>query len=90
MFLRSSVLGVGSAIWYCKGKVIAVCSLRLQGFFPPEVGQFLAIRQGDGSSIVLDIKALCAEASLSKCQAIPCSGNSLALNLALLAFSSAR
>ncbi|KAK2655434.1 hypothetical protein Ddye_008486 [Dipteronia dyeriana] len=43
---------------------------------------------GDVNFIVLDIKALFVDVNISKCQAIPSLGNSLTLNLALLAFSS--
>ncbi|KAK3183123.1 hypothetical protein Dsin_030409 [Dipteronia sinensis] len=45
---------------------------------------------GDAKFIVNDIKALFLDIDVCKCQAIPRSGNSLAYNLALLAFSFAR
>ena len=50
----------------------------------------VALPFGDACNVIFEIKALFLEVGVISCHAIPRSGNSMAHNLASLAFSSAK
>ncbi|KAL5767157.1 hypothetical protein ACOSQ2_013940 [Xanthoceras sorbifolium] len=75
-----SVMGSGAVVRDSQGKVVAASAKPLLGFFPAELGELLALREG--------LLALFRVVGVSNCHAIPRSRNGMAHSLASLAFSS--
>ncbi|KAL5784581.1 hypothetical protein ACOSQ2_006973 [Xanthoceras sorbifolium] len=94
-----SVMGSGAVVRDSQGKVVAASAKPLLGFFPAELGELLALREGllvakelsliiewvelDAASI-----ALFRAVGVSNYHVIPRSRNGMAHSLASLAFSS--
>ncbi|KAL5775706.1 hypothetical protein ACOSP7_013263 [Xanthoceras sorbifolium] len=93
-----SVLGSGAVVRDSQGKVVAASAKPLFGFFPTELGEMLALREGLLLAkelnlfiewVELDaVNALFRAVGVSNCHAIPRSRNGMAHSLASLAFSS--
>ncbi|KAL5851954.1 hypothetical protein ACOSQ3_007072 [Xanthoceras sorbifolium] len=92
-------MGVGAVFRDDSGLVIAAFSKPFEGFFDPELGEFLALRAGllftkssagPAGAILDNILSLCVDVGVLKCQAIPRACNGVAHTLASLAFSSVK
>ncbi|KAL5851372.1 hypothetical protein ACOSQ3_006490 [Xanthoceras sorbifolium] len=95
-----SVMGSGAVVHDDQGKVVAASAKPLLGFFPAELGELLALREGlllaKELSLVIEwveldavnIKALFGDVGVFNCHVIPRSRNGMTHSLASLAFSS--
>ncbi|KAL5836959.1 hypothetical protein ACOSQ3_014128 [Xanthoceras sorbifolium] len=86
-----SVMGSGAVVRDSQGKVVAASAKPILGFFPAELGELLALREGLLLAKELNLItewALFRAVGVSNCHAIPRSGNGMSHSLASLAFSS--
>ncbi|KAL5779809.1 hypothetical protein ACOSQ2_010546 [Xanthoceras sorbifolium] len=82
--IDKNFIGVGAAIRDSSGHVVVASSHLLSGFFSPEIGEFLALREG----LLLASHHSLQVVGVSSCQAISRSRNGLAHMLASFALSS--